>query len=185
MPYTNTYSYALARLDSQQVNAHLAAWFVRQMRQQSAGEPEEQHAHLAIDGKALKSTGEQAYGGEHPQQHLLPISEAETGVVFQQIPIGSKTNEVGALKSFLTEVTCKGRVLTADAAQRDHEMTRLVKRAGGEVILIIKHNTPVARTDLARFLRTSKPIGAPGDRLLGLKRAMVAWNVARLPGVPI
>src|SRR6266581_6859719 len=29
MPCTNTYSYVLARLDSQQVNAHLAAWFVR------------------------------------------------------------------------------------------------------------------------------------------------------------
>jgi hypothetical protein len=29
MPCANTYSYALARLDSQQVNAALAAWFVR------------------------------------------------------------------------------------------------------------------------------------------------------------
>jgi hypothetical protein len=29
MPCTNTYSYALARLDSQQVNAALAAWFER------------------------------------------------------------------------------------------------------------------------------------------------------------
>jgi hypothetical protein len=30
MPCTNTYSYVLARLDSQQINATLAAWFVRQ-----------------------------------------------------------------------------------------------------------------------------------------------------------
>src|SRR5436305_221267 len=30
MPCANTYHYVLARLDSQQVNAHLAAWFVRQ-----------------------------------------------------------------------------------------------------------------------------------------------------------
>jgi phage tail protein X len=29
MPCANTYSYALARLDSQAVNAHLAAWLVR------------------------------------------------------------------------------------------------------------------------------------------------------------
>jgi hypothetical protein len=151
MPCANTYSYVLARLDSQQVNAHLAAWFVRQMSHQREGEPDDQHVHLAIDGKALKSTGEQAYGGEHPQQHLLHIYEAETGVVLQQIPIGSKTNEVGALKPFLTEVTCKGRVITVDAAQSYHEMTRLVKRAGGEGILIIKDNTPVARADLELF----------------------------------
>ncbi|EFH89365.1 hypothetical protein Krac_10915 [Ktedonobacter racemifer DSM 44963] len=134
MPCANTYSYVLARLDSQQVNAHLAAWFVRQMSHQREGEPDDQHVHLAIDGKALKSTGEQAYGGEHPQQHLLHIYEAETGVVLQQIPIGSKTNEVGALKPFLTEVTCKGRVITVDAAQSYHEMTRLVRTSwrGGD-----------------------------------------------------
>lgn len=151
MPCANTYSYVLAHLESQQVNAHLAAWFVRQMAQHPAGASNDQHRHLAIDGKALKSTGEQAYGGDSPQQHLLHIYEAETGVVLQQIPIGTKTNEVGALKPFLAEVTCKGRVITADAAQSYHEMTRLVKRAGGEVILIIKDNTPVARADLELF----------------------------------
>jgi DDE_Tnp_1-associated/Transposase DDE domain len=151
MPCANTYSYALAHVDSQQVNAHLAAWFVRQMAQHPAGESPHQHTHLAIDGKALKSTGKQAYGGDAPQLHLLHVYEAETGVVLQQIPIGSKTNEVGALKPFLTEVMCKGRVITADAAQSYHEMPRLVKRAGGEVILIIKDNTPVARADLELF----------------------------------
>ncbi|HET8845783.1 MAG TPA: ISAs1 family transposase [Ktedonobacteraceae bacterium] len=149
MPCANTYSSVLARLDSQQVNAQLAAWFVRQFHQQ--GEANEQHTHLAIDGKALKSTGEQAYGGEHPQQHLLHIYEAETGAVLHQISIGTKTNEVGALKPLLTEAMCKGRVMTADAAQSSHDITRLAKRAGGDVILIIKNNTPLTRADLELF----------------------------------
>src|SRR5437588_11845161 len=38
MPCANTYSYALARLDSQQVNEALAAWFVRQEPQSRCGE---------------------------------------------------------------------------------------------------------------------------------------------------
>src|SRR6266699_4950644 len=38
MPCANTYSYALARLDSQQVNAALAAWFVRKASQSRCGE---------------------------------------------------------------------------------------------------------------------------------------------------
>ncbi len=159
MPCANTYSYVLARLDSQQVNAHLAAWFVRQTAKSRCGEepsrlaggPSEQHVHVAIDGKALKGTGEQAYGGEHPQQHLLHVYEVETGIVLQQLPISTKTNEVGALKPLLTEVLCKGRVLTADAAQSYHEFPRLVKRAGGEAILIVKDNTPATRADLALF----------------------------------
>lgn len=34
---------------------------------------------------------------------------------------------------------------------RYHEFGRLVKRAGGEVILIVKHNTPATRADLELF----------------------------------
>jgi predicted transposase YbfD/YdcC len=159
MPCANTYSYALAHLDSQQVNEQLAAWFVRQVSRQRCGDepsrlvsaPSEQHVHLAIDGKTLKSTGEQAYGGEHPQQHLLHVYEVETGIVLQQIPIETKTNEVGALKPRLTEVLCKGRIITVDAAQSYHAFPRLVKRAGGEAIVLIKDNTPATRTDLELF----------------------------------
>src|SRR2546421_123737 len=76
MPCANTYSYALARLDSQQVNAALAAWFVRQEAESRYGnEPSrlaaqssERHVHLAVDGKALRGTGKQLYGGEEPQK---------------------------------------------------------------------------------------------------------------------
>lgn len=151
MPCANTYSNVLSRLDSRQVNTHLAAWFVRHLASRPTGKPDGRHVHLAIDGKTLKSTGEQAYGGEHPQQHVLHVYEVETGVVLQQLPIGSKTNEVGALKPLLTEVMCKGRVITADAAQSYHELPGLIKRAGGEVILIIKDNTPGALGDLELF----------------------------------
>jgi hypothetical protein len=180
MPCANTYSYVLAHLDSQLVNAHLAAWFVRQMAPTQAEERDERHVHLAIDGKTLKSTGEQAYGGEHPQQQVLHIYEAETGVVLQQIPIGTKTNEVGALKPFLTEVICQGRVITADAAQSYHEFPRLVKRAGGEVILIIKDNTPSATTLISNcFLKIRRQIAGPGNPRPKSKRVMVAWNVDR------
>lgn len=73
MPCANTYSYALARLESQQVNAQLAAWFVRQARESRSANVASAGAaplgeHLAIDGKALTGTGSQMYGGDDPQQ---------------------------------------------------------------------------------------------------------------------
>jgi predicted transposase YbfD/YdcC len=111
----------------------------------------EQHRHLAIDGKALKGTGKQMYGGDDPQQHLLHVYEVQTGIVLEQCPIGEKRNEVSALKPRLPEVLCKGRILTTDAAQSYHEFGRLVKRAGGEVIVIVKNNTPATRADLELF----------------------------------
>ena len=61
------------------------------------------------------------------------------------------TMRVSTLKPLLTEVLCKGRILTSDAAQSYHDFGRLVKRAGGEAIIFIKDNTPATRADLELF----------------------------------
>jgi predicted transposase YbfD/YdcC len=159
MPCANTYKYALARLESQQINEQFRAWLVRAEAESRCGsEPsrlvaqsDQRAVHLAIDGKVLKGTGKQVYGGEKPQKHVLHVYEVQTGIVLHQCPIDEKQNEVSALKPLLTEVLCKGRILTADAAQSYHEFGRLVQRAGGEVILIVKDNTPVTRADLELF----------------------------------
>jgi predicted transposase YbfD/YdcC len=159
MPCANTYKYVLARLDSQRVNAVLAAWLVRCEAQSRCGrEPSrlvmqssQRSVHLAIDGKALKGTGTQLYGGEDPQKQILHVYEVQTGIVLQQCPIALEHNEVSTLKPLLTEVLCKGRILTADAAQSYHEFGRLVQRAGGDVVVFIKDNTPATRADLELF----------------------------------
>jgi predicted transposase YbfD/YdcC len=159
MPCANTYKYALARLDSQQINEQFRDWLVRQEAQCRCGrEPsrfatqlDQRAVHVAIDGKVLKGTGKQIYGGEQPQKHVLHIYEVKTGIVLHQCPIADKQNEVSALKPLLTEVLCKGQILTTDAAQSYHEFGRLVKRAGGDVIRTIKDNTPVTRADLELF----------------------------------
>lgn len=159
MPCANTYSYALALLDSQRVNALLAAWCVRQEAASRCGEepsrlvmqPSEQHVHLAIDGKALRGTGKQAYGGEELQKQVLHVYEVQTGIVLQQCPIAPDHNEVSTLKPLLTEGLCKGRILTADAAQSYHEFGRRVLRAGGEVLVVVKGNTPATQADLTLF----------------------------------
>jgi predicted transposase YbfD/YdcC len=159
MPCANTYSYALARLDSQKVNAALAAWCVRKEAASRCGEEpsrlvtqtSERAVHLAIDGKVLRGTGKQAYGGEKPQKQVLHVYEAHTGIVLEQCPIAAEHNEVSTLKPLLTEVLCKGRILTTDAAQSYHEFGRQVTRLGGEVILFIKDNTPATRADLELF----------------------------------
>ncbi len=158
-PCANTYKYVLARLDSQQVNAALAAWLVRREAQSRCGrEPSrlveqasQRSVHLAIDGKALKGTGKQAYGGEEPQKQVLHVYEVHTGIVLQQCPIAKEHNAVSTLKPLLTEVLCQGRILTADAAQSYHEFGRLVKRSGGDVVVFIKDNTPATRADLKLF----------------------------------
>src|SRR3989440_454401 len=156
MPCANTYSYALARLDSQEVNAALAAWCVRKEAESRCGEEPSRlvtqssgrAVHLAVDGKALRGTGKQAYGGEEPQQQVLHVYEVHTGIVVQQCPIAAQQNEVSPPNPLLTQVLCKGRILPSDAAQSYHDFGRLVTRGGGDPFLFIKENPPATRADL-------------------------------------
>src|SRR5207245_9301957 len=108
----------------------------------------EEEYQLAIDVKALRGTGKQLYGGEEPQKQVLHVYEVQTGIVLQQCPIALEHNEVSTLKPLLSEVLCKGRILTSDAAQSYHEYGRLVHRAGGDVVGFVKDNTPLTRADM-------------------------------------
>lgn len=108
--------------------------------------------HLAIDGKVLKGTGKQAYGGDDTQKQVLHIYEVQTGMVLQQCPIATKRNarqyaqtlvDGGALQRTHSHRRCR--------AELSRRMARLVQRAGGDVVLFIKDNTPLTRADLALF----------------------------------
>jgi hypothetical protein len=101
--------------------------------------------------KRGSGTGKQAYGGEEPQKQVLHVYEVQTGIVLQQCPIALEHNEVSTLKPLLTQVLCQGRIVTVDAAQSYHDFGRLVQRAGGDVVVFIKGNTPTTRADLELF----------------------------------
>lgn len=72
------------------------------------------------------------------------------------MPIALERNEVSTLKPRFSEVLCKGRILTADAAHSYHEFGRLVYRAGGGVVVFIKDNTRATRADLELFFEDPK-----------------------------
>ena len=48
---------------------------------------------------------------------MLHVYEAQTGILLQQCPIAKEHNEVSTLKPRLSEVLCKGRMLTSDAGK--------------------------------------------------------------------
>ena len=157
MPCANTYKYALVRLDSQQVHEQFRDWLVRTEAESRCGAEPTGGAVRSTGSsprdrwKSPQGNGQTSLWGEKPQKHVLHVYEVQTGIVLHQCPIEEKQNEVSALKPLLTEVLCKGWILTADAAQSYHEFGQLVKRAGGDVILIIKDNM-----SLPRFRRVSR-----------------------------
>jgi DDE_Tnp_1-associated len=180
MPCANTSKYALARLESQQVNAQLAAWFVRCQTPSQEGQERPDTLHLAMEGKVLKGTGKQAYGGEEPQKHVLHVYEGQTGLVLQQCPIAVEHNEVSTLKPLLTEVLCKGRIITADAAAS--AIMRLGAWFSGREVTWSCSSKGIPRLPertWSSFLKTARLIGALGSLTPRSRKAMAVSNGVR------
>ncbi len=115
-------------------------------------QPSERHVHLAIDGKALKGTGNQLYGGEESQKKVLHVYEVQTGIVLLQCPIAPEHNA----REHAQTLVDRSAVQRTHPHQRcgpklSRRMARLVMRAGGDVVLFIKDNTPATRADLELF----------------------------------
>jgi predicted transposase YbfD/YdcC len=161
MPCQTTYSNVLALVDGKRLDELLRAFFVRWEAQSRCGDepsrlqtPQDQadHAHLAIDGKAIRATSSQ------PQPvHQLSCYEVATGIVLWHCNVQEKENEISALRPFLTPENIKGRILTLDAMHTQRTLCAQVHRLEGDYILIAKDNQPTLREDIADLLEDRLP----------------------------
>ncbi len=161
MPCQMTYCNVLARVESQQLDELLSAFFVRWEAQSRCGEepsrlqsPQVQadHAHLAIDGKTLRATT-----GEAQPVHQLSCYEVATGIVLWHCEVGAKENEISALKPLLTPQMVKGRIFTLDAMHTQRWLCAQIHRLGGDYVLVAKDNQPTLRADIADLLEDLTP----------------------------
>src|SRR5436305_4980413 len=161
MPCQTTYSHVLAMVDGKRLDELLRAFFVRWEAQSRCGDepsrlqtPQGQadHAHLAIDGKAIRATSSQ------PQPvHQLSCYEVATGIVLWHCNVQEKENEISALRPFLTPGNVEGRILTLDAMHTQRTLCAQVHRLEGDYILIAKDNQPTLREDIADLLEDRRP----------------------------
>jgi len=155
MPCQMTYKRMLEAIDAQVLMDLLSAFFTRWEAQQRCGnEPSRlqtesghrEHAHVAIDGKAVRATSQEAQ-----PVHQLSAYDVTTGVVLFQVNVGEKQNEISALKPLLTPAFIKGRIFTLDAMHTQSELCAKVDRFEGSYILVAKDNQPTLAADLAAF----------------------------------
>lgn len=161
MPCQTTYRNVLARVDGQQLDALLRAFWVRwEAETRCGGEPSRwltpegwaDHAHLALDGKSIRATSAQ------PQPvHQLSCYEVATGIVLWHRNVEQKENEISALKPLLTSDSVTGRILTLDAMHTQRALCAQVHRLGGDYILLAKDNQPTLRADIADLLEDRTP----------------------------
>lgn len=161
MPCQMTYCNVLAMVDGKQLDESLSAFFTRWEAQSRCGNepsrlptPQGQvdHAHLAIDGKALRAT----HGQTHPI-HQLSCYDVATGIVLWHCNVQEKHNEISALKPLLTTEYVKGRILSLDAMHTQRESCAQVHRLEGDYVLIAKDNQLTLREDIADLFEDRTP----------------------------
>ena len=132
MPCQMTYTRLLARLDAQQLDGLLAAFFIRwEAQQRCENEPSRlqtphgyrAHAQVAIDGKTIRATRQEP----HPV-HLLSCYDGETRTVLWHRQVETKQNEISALKPLLTPALLRGRIVTLDAMHTQRALCMQVDR---------------------------------------------------------
>lgn len=161
MPCQMTYCNVLARIDAQQLDALLSAFFVRWEAQSRCGDEPSRwqtpqghadHAHLAIDGKTLRATTSQ----EHPV-HQLSCYDVATRTVLWHCNVEEKQNEMSALKPLLTPSLIKGRIFSLDAMHTQRALCAQIHRCEGDYALIAKDNQPTLRADIADLFEDHTP----------------------------
>jgi predicted transposase YbfD/YdcC len=98
---------------------------------------------VSIDGKSLRRSFEHGWD-KSGMSHLLSafISQGENRLVFSQMAVEDKENEIVAIPRLLELLELKGAVVTIDAIGCQREIAGKIIKAGADYILPVKDNQP-------------------------------------------
>jgi predicted transposase YbfD/YdcC len=98
---------------------------------------------VSIDGKAIRRSFEHAWD-KSGMTHLLSafVSQGENRVVFSQLAVEDKSNEIVAIPKLLDLLDLKGAVVTIDAIGCQREVAAKIVAGGADYVLPVKENQP-------------------------------------------
>ena len=106
---------------------------------------------IAVDGKAIRSTGKK--GRAHSFLQILTAYATESGVTRGQEAISyeDKTNEIPVFQSMLDCLEVKGKTITADAMHCQKETCAKIAEKGGSYVFGLKGNQGGLLEDVKLF----------------------------------
>lgn len=110
---------------------------------------------IAIDGKAIRSTGKKDKA--HSFLQILTAYATESGVALAQTAISheDKTNEIPVFQAILDNLDVKGKIITADAMHCQKDTCKKIVKKGGGYILGLKGNQTGLFEDVKLFFEDS------------------------------
>ncbi len=131
LPVHDTIARIISRLDPAQFQRSFIRW-TQAVSERTDGEI------IAIDGKALRSTG-------NWHQRLSPIHRVSAfatanGVIMGQLKTENKSNEITAIPKLIDLLDIKGCLVTLDAMGCQTKIAKKIIAQGGDYLLSVKEN---------------------------------------------
>ena len=157
-PGQATWYRVFSKVDVEQVEEKLMAWCEKILQALQKKKPD-QMMGISIDGKTLR--GSQRQGAEN--SHLLSAYVQQIGLVLGQVAVEDKTNEIGAIESFLLQLALNGRVITTDALLTQQNVAETIIENGGDYVLPVKRNQELTYAAIERWFAEPAPYELPNN----------------------
>jgi predicted transposase YbfD/YdcC len=113
---------------------------------------------LAIDGKVLRGTLDEAQNGVYLLAAYLPGE----GLVLMEVEIAGKGSEIPAAPKLLKSIDLREKVVMGDALHTQREVSIQIVEAGGDYIWLAKGNQPQIEEDIRLWFEPD-PTPLPGQ----------------------
>jgi predicted transposase YbfD/YdcC len=106
---------------------------------------------IAIDGKSIRRSFEHAWD-KSGMTHLVSAFAAANQMVFAQVAVEDKANEIVAIPRLLELIDLRGSIVTIDAIGCQRRIAEQIKAAGGDYLLALKENQPNLHQKVSRLM---------------------------------
>lgn len=134
IPSHDTFGRVFARLDPAAFEACFTAW-ISSLAATAGGKL------VAIDGKAIRRSFEHAWD-KSGMAHLVSAFVGANRLVFGQLAVADKQNEIVAIPKLLELLDIKGAMVTIDAIGCQKAIAQKIVERGGDYLLALKENQP-------------------------------------------
>jgi predicted transposase YbfD/YdcC len=132
IPSHDTFGRVFSVLDPDAFEQRFTAW----MKTLAAG-----GKLIAIDGKSIRRSFEHAWD-KSGMAHLVSAFVAANKMVFAQVAVADKENEIVAIPKLLELLDLRDSVVTIDAIGCQREVAAQITAGGGDYVLALKDNQP-------------------------------------------
>jgi predicted transposase YbfD/YdcC len=144
IPSHDTFGRVFAALVPEEFERCFIAWM-------SSLASDEQGRLIAIDGKSIRRSFEHGWD-KSGMAHLLSAFVAANGLVFSQIAVKDKENEIVAIPKLLELLDLKGSVVTIDAMGCQRNISQKIVDCDGDYLLAVKENQPALHAHVSALM---------------------------------